>query len=134
MQCSVCEEEMIIIELHKIEVDYCVSCKGIWLDAGELGLLLDDYTGKYGIISKLKKEDAFKEASKNCPICSKEMDKIVCLNKEGKYTKNITIDKCINGHGLWFDKGELKELVENMELDEDNKILDFLNDMFFLND
>ena len=25
-----------------MEIDYCTGCKGVWLDAGELEMLLDD--------------------------------------------------------------------------------------------
>ena len=35
---------MLVLELQQIEIDYCQECEGIWLDAGELELLLDDIT------------------------------------------------------------------------------------------
>lgn len=52
VKCCRCKEEMIVMELHNIEADYCVDCGGIWLDEGELELLLhgeisyDDLAGK----------------------------------------------------------------------------------------
>ena len=42
MDCPVCEVPMIVFELEEIETDYCTECKGIWLDAGELEILLED--------------------------------------------------------------------------------------------
>ena len=42
MDCPVCKNEpMIVLELNDVEIDYCLSCKGIWLDTGELELLLE---------------------------------------------------------------------------------------------
>ena len=33
---------MITLELEDVEIDHCLDCGGIWLDAGELELLLDE--------------------------------------------------------------------------------------------
>ena len=33
---------MITLELEDVEIDYCTECGGIWLDAGELELLLGE--------------------------------------------------------------------------------------------
>jgi len=40
MICPACRDEMIVVEYKKIELDICVSCRGVWFDADELGLLL----------------------------------------------------------------------------------------------
>ncbi len=42
MDCPVCKSAMITLELAKVEIDYCTGCKGVWLDAGELEMLLED--------------------------------------------------------------------------------------------
>ncbi len=39
MDCPVCKEPMIVLEYADVEVDFCVACEGVWLDAGELELL-----------------------------------------------------------------------------------------------
>ena len=41
MICPVCKRDMIVIEYHDVELDYCTSCKGVWFDSGELELLLE---------------------------------------------------------------------------------------------
>ena len=41
MNCPVCKEPMLVLELDKIEIDHCINCGGIWLDNGELELLLE---------------------------------------------------------------------------------------------
>ena len=40
MDCPVCREPMIGLEYEKVEVDYCPACAGVWLDEGELEVLL----------------------------------------------------------------------------------------------
>ena len=39
MDCPICKVPLIVVERHKIEIDYCISCKGFWFDTGEIELL-----------------------------------------------------------------------------------------------
>ncbi|MCK5393119.1 MAG: zf-TFIIB domain-containing protein, partial [Candidatus Omnitrophica bacterium] len=57
--------------------------------------------------------------------CMKKMEKILYENKN-----IILIDKCSLNHGLWFDQGELKKIVEIVNLDKNNKITLLLDDIF----
>ena len=41
MLCPRCSGELKIGERKGIEIDYCVSCRGIWLDAGELDKIIE---------------------------------------------------------------------------------------------
>jgi Zn-finger nucleic acid-binding protein len=36
MKCPIDDRELVMSERHGIEVDYCPSCRGVWLDRGEL--------------------------------------------------------------------------------------------------
>lgn len=40
MKCPNCNETLLIAERHSVEIDYCPSCRGVWLDKGELDKLL----------------------------------------------------------------------------------------------
>ncbi|MBZ0180794.1 MAG: zf-TFIIB domain-containing protein [Melioribacteraceae bacterium] len=125
MHCPRCENPLIILEINEIEIDYCTDCQGIWLDSGELELLLDDSEKKDLLLKSFKKYSETSEAKLKCPICSKKMQKILVDESE-----KIIIDECPNLHGLWFDKGELLELVEKGSLDKENQIIKLLRDMF----
>ena len=123
MKCPVCKEPMIVLELNEVEIDYCPSCGGIWLDGGELELLIEDESEREKILSSFIAESNNLERTYKCPICSKKMDKVhVGRNKE------VLIDKCPANDGLWFDKGELKEVIELA--DGENKVVELLNDLF----
>ena len=123
MVCPVCKQQMIVLELHEVEIDYCPSCSGIWLDAGELELLLEDQVEREKVISSFHLDPENTERKYKCPICRKKMDKVyVGSNKE------LLIDKCPDNDGLWFDEGELKDVLK-LE-DKDNKVVLLLNDLF----
>lgn len=123
MICPVCKEPLIVLELHEIEIDYCPSCSGIWLDAGELELLLEDQTEREKITSSFHLDPDHPERPYRCPICRKKMDKVYVGNK-----KELLIDKCPNNDGLWFDRGELKDILELG--DKDNKVVGLLSELF----
>lgn len=42
MKCPACPDATLVMtDRQGIEIDYCPSCRGIWLDRGELDKLLD---------------------------------------------------------------------------------------------
>ena len=125
MLCPACGNHLIILELDQIEIDYCHSCGGIWLDAGELELLLEDSAEKDELLSSINKKVNINEKKIRCPICRKKMDKALVESNEP-----IIIDKCKRGDGLWFDEGELETVVEQGSLDKNNKVIQLLKSMF----
>ncbi|MHC4738133.1 MAG: TFIIB-type zinc ribbon-containing protein [Planctomycetota bacterium] len=126
MDCPVCRNAMITLELADVEIDYCTDCRGIWLDSGELELLLGDPKQSKKVLKSFKIDEKTTEKPRKCPICLKKMQKIVV----GASTDALQLDKCSRGDGLWFDKGELQEIFERAQLDEENKIQKLLADMF----
>ena len=123
MVCPVCKDPMIILELHGVEIDYCPSCSGIWLDSGELELLFEDQDEREKVISSFHLDQEHTEKPYKCPICKKKMDKVYVGDK-----KELLIDRCPDNDGLWFDKGELKDILKLG--DKDNKVIILLNDLF----
>ena len=42
MICPVCKDkELVMADRKGVEIDYCPSCRGIWLDRGELDKLIE---------------------------------------------------------------------------------------------
>lgn len=41
MDCPVCRDAMVVFERDEVEIDHCLGCRGIWLDAGELYEVID---------------------------------------------------------------------------------------------
>jgi len=125
MDCAACKEPMIVLELDKIEIDYCLECGSIWLDAGELELLFDDPSQVVELMEHPGTIKSARPGKRKCPICLKKMDEI-----EVGSQPMVTIDRCPNKHGLWFDRGELKDVINNLEGAENGKIGKLLKEMF----
>lgn len=125
MNCPVCRTPLIILELHQIEIDYCTTCHGIWLDEGELEILLPDPNEMF--LNSFIPDKKNKEKKIKCPVCLKKMDKVSSGDNK------IVIDECPDKHGIWFNKGELQSVVEMGSLDNENKIGMLLKEMFAYN-
>ncbi|MDF3036595.1 MAG: hypothetical protein K0S28_1869 [Paucimonas sp.] len=42
MDCPVCKtQKLVMSERQGIEIDYCPSCRGVWLDRGELDKIIE---------------------------------------------------------------------------------------------
>jgi hypothetical protein len=135
LNCTVCDQPLIVLELNQIEIDYCTSCHGIWLDEGELELLLQDSEeqpagkqGKNKFLDSFAVDKTSNEKSVKCPVCLKKMDKVLCGDVE-----KVTLDECPDKHGLWFNKGELQVVVSMGSFDKQNKIVELLKEMFSYN-
>ena len=126
MDCPVCKSAMITLELNDVEIDFCCDCDGIWLDSGEIELLIADVQQAQKLLNSFKIEKNITEKLRKCPICLKKMQKISVSQAENP----LIIDKCSKNHGLWFDKGELKEIISIGQFDRQKKIQSVLNDMF----
>ena len=126
MDCPVCKNAMITLELADIEIDHCVGCGGIWLDKGELELLLKDPEEAKKLLSSFEAPPSCPEKPRKCPICNRKMQKALV----GDSDRPVLIDKCSKGDGLWFDKGELQNIFDKARLDRDNKIKKLLADVF----
>ncbi len=135
MICPVCKGDMIVVEYHNIELDYCTGCKGVWFDCGELELLLDspglaeaklfldNILNSPGTISSEKK--------RRCPICGHRTTKTTIAQQP-----KILIDMCRDGHGLWFDGGELTQVIRHLpgkhppKEDSREQVINFLGEVF----
>ncbi len=135
MICPVCRHDMVVIEYHDIELDYCDSCKGVWFDSGELDLLLKSQGLEEpkvffdDIINS--REVASSEKKRNCPICDRKTKKTAIGGQP-----EILIDVCRDKHGLWFDGGEAIQLIRRLagerlpKGDSSEQVIGFLEEVF----
>ncbi len=131
MICPACRDEMIVVEYKKIELDICVSCRGVWFDADELGLLLDSLDLATDEIGRVLTEKVAEKARK-CPHCRSKMEKVAMGADEG-----VVVDKCKKGHGLWFDGGELDTVIAGLKRtpgEAEADVGSFLGDVLFADD
>jgi len=134
MICPVCNKDAVIVEYQGIELDYCPQCGGVWFDAGELELLLEaagmeSYTHYLDTVAE-SPEAKTEEKKRHCPVCRRKMKKAYIDDD-----KKVITDICDNGHGIWFDGGEVKSLVKTLaekapQKAESQKVLGFIGEMF----
>jgi Zn-finger nucleic acid-binding protein len=49
MKCPTCTTvDLVMSERQGIEIDYCPSCRGVWLDRGELDKIIERSAAAYG--------------------------------------------------------------------------------------
>ncbi len=101
-----------VTEGNPITMDRCANCFGLFLDALQLELILNN-TAKFSQTVDLGRLDDLGRQSGNqteivyrkCPVCSKLM------NRENYGARSgVITDRC-REHGIWLDAGELKRLV-----------------------
>ena len=125
---------MIVLELEQVEVDHCTVCGGIWLDAGELELLFADAQQTEQLVNSFHHAPGVKEKVRSCPICLKKMQKIHAGGFDkltaGSEDEPVIIDRCPKGHGLWFDRGELPQVLAKGSFDKERKVIKLLSQIF----
>lgn len=126
MDCAVCRNPMITLELDHVETDYCLVCRGIWLDSGELEQLLGDSGKAREVLGSFQPVQHIQETPRRCPICGKKMEKVLV----GPESSSVLLDRCPKEHGLWFDRGELEAVLQMGRFDSQKKIPSFLGKMF----
>lgn len=110
MKCPKCDSDLEKKTYRGIEVDYCSTSKGMWLDFEELDQLEDqsydedEYKGSVMLSST--------PTEYPCPHCGSPL-------KQFKYRlHSLELEYCENDHGFWLDEGEAERVLELMKARE----------------
>ena len=125
---------MIVVEHSKVELDYCTNCHGVWFDTGELEILARTAGSSdvKPLLDAFIKADESKimEKRRRCPICTRQMRKV----DVGAASGGALIDACPQGHGLWFDGGEVEALFKYLSRGHGetahHKVFHFMDEVF----
>ena len=98
-------KEFIQKGLWAVELDTCSSCKGLYLDKGEL-LKLTSNRPLHNLTTKYLGVDS--DSKLLCPGCGSIMD----MEPVGE----VEIDVCLQCNGVWLDSEEL-DYLKNLESD-----------------
>jgi Zn-finger nucleic acid-binding protein len=104
---------MIILAYRGIEVDVCPQCRGAWFDAGEMEDLLARTGGSADdpALAFVRGTPLPPGPEKRlCPRCDERMQQHGTPASDGDQ-KDLVLDRCPNGHGVWFDGGEFRRLL-----------------------
>ncbi len=111
MQCPVCHTDQLIVEYQGVELDLCLEGCGTWFDGDELRQLFE-IVGAPELLHDLEQrlEDLPTVAEgpvRRCPRCHGRMPHVRAPGASG----DVILDRCRRGHGLWFDPGELEDIL-----------------------
>jgi hypothetical protein len=124
--CPICHEPLVAFELDGVEIDRCVDCRGVWLDAGELELIAGRAGAPRGELSRaLSEARGQRHGKRRCPRCPR---KLRVIHVEG--SSLVELDRCPAGHGFWLDAGEMESLIGAFETGEEGAVASFFGDFY----
>jgi Zn-finger nucleic acid-binding protein len=123
MKCPSCEKICTQETYEEITIDVCPKCQGVWLDHGEMELIISKREEKFSSqeveavnrlcgVSGVSEEDESRELS--CPKCEEKMK---TLNYN--YSSGIIVDRCPKQCGVWLDADELEKIQIHAEFWQD---------------
>lgn len=87
MNCPKCNIEMNTFKSNGLNIQYCKSCKALWVKFPVLQKIGEMLNLKSSLINPADMEKVnVKENARICPDCGKNMDKV--------YFNGIIVDKC----------------------------------------
>jgi len=119
--CPVCGEPLAGVGFRDVELDLCYVCRGIWLGLDEVDRLLGKTPRAEELRISRRGYPHTAEKSRACPDCGAVMQKFT-LGLDSP----VVVDHCPQGHGEWFDRGELTSLLEQGGMDLSHLMLQLL--------
>ncbi len=105
--------EKINVDLLSVPVTGCTNCGGFLADYNEAENIIADPASKSGDLKGEQEAlgpDAEKELLGMCPNCDSKFEHVIL---DFELTKGkVHLDQCTGCNGIWFDKGELREIFE----------------------
>lgn len=110
-QCPRCRVAMEAIVVGRTNLEECPRCEGIWVDKDSLEQICADreqQTAVLGSAGHISKEENFETNIRYvpCPVCATLMNRVNFAR-----CSHVIVDVC-GPHGTWFDKDELRRIVE----------------------
>jgi Zn-finger nucleic acid-binding protein len=130
MNCPVCHTALIVVEREGIELDWCLDCRGLWFDEGELELL-GEKAGRSLETEDLGRRtgDVVGGGTRRCPRCRRKMAQ---LSLDIGQSSGVQVDRCAD-HGIWLDRGELGAIMRGRRTSDgsdEGVMLRFLGETF----
>ena len=113
LKCPRCKGDMSAITLGATAMRECGKCEGLWVEVAAFERICADREQQSGVLGPAstvpprKTADAFITVTyRPCPQCGQLMNRMNFARCSG-----VIVDVC-RGHGTWFDRDELRGIVE----------------------
>ena len=108
LNCPKCKAVMEKVSFGGTTVDRCVSCRGIWFDAGEREHLKDAEGAEVLDTGKPGAGPAPSASGKlQCPVCHTQLIQMADHDQP-----HIKFESCTVCYGVFFDAGEFRDYKE----------------------
>src|SRR5271163_315697 len=106
MRCPSCDQPSLVETMTKggVLVDVCKTCKGVWLDRGEVFF----FSRKPKELERLLASESVEvtASERRCPRCDLNLGEVPFLRRD------LVVDRCPECEGYWFDAGELQKAMD----------------------
>lgn len=121
MRCPICNLKLEQTILAGAEVNYCSRCYGLWFEEDELQWAKDekDRNLRWLDIDLWQDMAQFRisPAKKMCPA------DLLPLYEIGYGDSSVKVDVCNICHGIWLDRGELKNIIDYLKEKAQHQVL-----------
>lgn len=111
--CPRCKAAMAKLKLGIYSVVECTKCEGMWIDGAVLQQICNDAQKQESVagIPAAAQTDYNRPLEAihyiSCPVCKTLMNRVNFSHSSG-----VVVDVCPQKHGTWFDKDELRRVVD----------------------
>jgi Zn-finger nucleic acid-binding protein len=112
LKCPRCKVDMAAVTIGAAPMRECERCSGLWVEVAifeKICVHREQQSSVLGAASRLPAHPTAEEEKIRyvpCPQCGQLMNRINFARCSG-----VVVDVC-KGHGTWFDRDELREIVE----------------------
>ncbi|MCC6285697.1 MAG: zf-TFIIB domain-containing protein [Phycisphaerales bacterium] len=113
VQCPKCHIEMVRLDAQGTFIDRCDKCGGVWLDAGELAILLKFSGDKKELVSLIDVGAATETHTRHAVgtvLCPRDHSPMATVADKKQH--HIEFEMCMTCCGVFFDAGELADLSD----------------------
>ncbi len=110
--CPRCRVEMEAVLIGKTHLEECPRCEGVWADADSVRQICADQEQQAAVLGMATSQTAESVDIEEhihyipCPVCKSLMNRVNFAR-----CSNVIVNVC-GQHGTWFDKDELRRVVE----------------------
>jgi Zn-finger nucleic acid-binding protein len=119
MQCPDDGTPLETIVVQSVIVESCPQCRGTWFAEEELHKAKDhaeeDLSWLDFELWSDQESFATDWSSRKCPKCAKNM----ATRSYGE--TGVVVEYCVDGHGVWLDKGEFQAIIEALKAEVSSK-------------
>jgi Zn-finger nucleic acid-binding protein len=110
--CPECQRPMSPAKVGSVMLDECTTCGGLWVDPASFERICAEREEQASVLQTSSHAPGTAPASRPsgrywpCPECQRLMNR-----QNFAHVSGVIVDVC-KGHGIWFDQGELRRIVE----------------------